>query len=196
MGLTTALRLLQNGYQVSIVARHLPADRDIDYTSPWAGAHYRPIPDTDPITRYETDLARMSYDVFKAIASTDISSSVKVIEGIEYFDNPSDAYLKLKGRYSDIDDFRVLKHSELPPGVKFGTTYKTWSLNSPVYLAWLELQLVLGGVQFVQQSLTCLVEAFSILNDIDARILINCSGVGFSDPNVYPTRGIIIIMSF
>lgn len=41
-GLTTALLLSkQKGYSVTIVAKHMPGDYDIEYTSPWAGANYR-----------------------------------------------------------------------------------------------------------------------------------------------------------
>jgi len=113
------------------------------------------------------------------------------LDATEYFENPSDDYLKLKGRYSEIDGFRVLDASELPPGVEFGTTYKTWCLNPPVYCSWLERQLNLGGVQIVSASLVAILEVFPTLRDIDSRIVINCSGIGFSDPEVFPTRGIM-----
>lgn len=37
MGLSTAIRLLEAGYKVDIVARDLPGDPlSIEYTSPWA----------------------------------------------------------------------------------------------------------------------------------------------------------------
>lgn len=147
------------------------------------------MPDIDPISRYETDLARVSLDIFKQIASADQSSGVKLIDGFEYLEYPSEAYVKLQGRYSDIDCFRVLEDSELPADVKFGTMYRTWSLNTPVYLAWLERQLLLGGVRFIRHNLVSIVEGFYFSN-IESRILINCSGTGFSDPKVYPTRGI------
>lgn len=42
-GLTTALLLSKNvEYDVTIVAKHMPGDYDIEYTSPWAGANYEP----------------------------------------------------------------------------------------------------------------------------------------------------------
>jgi hypothetical protein len=42
-GLTTALLLSRNPrYSVTIVAKHMPGDNDIEYTSPWAGANYLP----------------------------------------------------------------------------------------------------------------------------------------------------------
>lgn len=42
-GLTTALLLARNGYNVSVVAKHMPGDYDIEYCSPWAGADYSPF---------------------------------------------------------------------------------------------------------------------------------------------------------
>jgi len=43
-GLTTALLLSKNpDYDVTIVAKHMPGDYDIEYTSPWAGADYSPL---------------------------------------------------------------------------------------------------------------------------------------------------------
>ena len=189
IGLTTALRLVQTGEKVVIIARHYPSDRDINYASPWAGAHYRPSPDIDSVGRLEADLARTTFEEFKKIAE-DISSGVKLLVGIEYFEQPSKPYLDLKGhRYSDIDGFRVLDSSELPNNVKHGTAYNTYSLNPPIYLAWLERKLVLAGVKLIRYNLTGLLESFTILKDINSDVLINCSGFGFSDPNIYPTRG-------
>jgi hypothetical protein len=42
-GLTTALVLRQNGYEnITITAKHMPGDRDTEYTSPWAAVNYVP----------------------------------------------------------------------------------------------------------------------------------------------------------
>jgi hypothetical protein len=42
-GLTTALLLSKKPeFNVTIVAKHMPGDYDIEYTSPWAGANYLP----------------------------------------------------------------------------------------------------------------------------------------------------------
>ena len=42
-GLTTALTLAKNPkYQISVAAKHMPGDYDIEYASPWAGANYLP----------------------------------------------------------------------------------------------------------------------------------------------------------
>jgi hypothetical protein len=69
-GLTTALLLSKNPeYHVTIVAKHMPGDYDIEYTSPWAGANYLPISDETNNT-WEKDtwpeLARLAKDVPEA----------------------------------------------------------------------------------------------------------------------------------
>ena len=41
-GLTTALQLAKRGVSVTVVAKHMPGDYDIEFASPWAGANYLP----------------------------------------------------------------------------------------------------------------------------------------------------------
>ena len=43
IGLTSAVLLSRKPeYSVTVIAKHMPGDLDIEYTSPWAGAHYFP----------------------------------------------------------------------------------------------------------------------------------------------------------
>lgn len=37
IGLTTALLLQRKGYQVTIVAKYVPGDMNVEYTSPYSG---------------------------------------------------------------------------------------------------------------------------------------------------------------
>jgi D-amino-acid oxidase len=42
-GLTTALLLSKKRqYQITVAAKHMPGDYDIEYASPWAGADFLP----------------------------------------------------------------------------------------------------------------------------------------------------------
>lgn len=42
-GLTTALLLSKtDGYKITVAAKHMPGDYDIQYASPWAGANSMP----------------------------------------------------------------------------------------------------------------------------------------------------------
>lgn len=43
IGLTCALNLsAKPGIRVTVLAKHMPGDYDIEYASPWAGANYLP----------------------------------------------------------------------------------------------------------------------------------------------------------
>jgi hypothetical protein len=45
-GLTTALLLSKSSrYSITVAAKHMPGDYDIEYASPWAGANYMPFVD-------------------------------------------------------------------------------------------------------------------------------------------------------
>lgn len=58
IGLTTALVLSREnnyneeegggirskkGYEITVAAKYMPGDNDVEYASPWAGAHYLPL---------------------------------------------------------------------------------------------------------------------------------------------------------
>lgn len=46
-GLTTAYLLSQDpANKVTVLAKHMPGDYDIEYASPWAGANYMPYVNT------------------------------------------------------------------------------------------------------------------------------------------------------
>ncbi|KAK7608239.1 hypothetical protein JOL62DRAFT_558678 [Phyllosticta paracitricarpa] len=50
VGLTTALLLSKiPNYHVTVIAKHMPGDYDIEYASPWAGANYLPVPGDTPL---------------------------------------------------------------------------------------------------------------------------------------------------
>ena len=43
-GLTSALLLSRHqDYKITVAAKHMPGDYDIEYASPWAGANYMPV---------------------------------------------------------------------------------------------------------------------------------------------------------
>ena len=57
IGLTTALTLseLHPTAQITILAKHLPGDRDAIYASPWAGANWLSVFTSDPGATWERD---------------------------------------------------------------------------------------------------------------------------------------------
>lgn len=33
----------KKGYEITVAAKYMPGDHDVEYASPWAGAHYLPL---------------------------------------------------------------------------------------------------------------------------------------------------------
>lgn len=83
-GLQTSISLLEAGYRVCIIGKHLPGDESIEYTSPWyispsrcnnthsdtnhrAGAHWRShAPDSDPEQQqWDTETYKRWLDVIE-----------------------------------------------------------------------------------------------------------------------------------
>ncbi|KAJ5825201.1 FAD dependent oxidoreductase superfamily [Penicillium riverlandense] len=208
LGLSSAIQLARQGHAVTVIARELPGDFDIEYASPWAGAHFRPTPANNASERFEQELMHETYEELKAMAESHPDSSVRFVRAVEYFDAASPAYsdetLVKQNGYADWPDFRILDQSELPSdhdAIQLGVTYTGWVLNSPVYLTWLHRQAQELGVRFIRARLTALEEAVFIHRENESaprtnvRAVINASGRGFHDPDSFPSRGQFILVS-
>lgn len=191
IGLSTALHLQQfisPSQQILIVARDWPSTTSVNYASPWAGAHYRPVPGSSPQALREEKQARRTYDHFKNEAKVP-GSGVEWTEGIEHLESPPPEYLTENAlvNYTHLDGFRQLQPSELPEGVKWGVRYKTFTINSPVYCAYMLRRFVLKGGLVKEYSLANVQEAFYLAENV--RTVVNCSGFGFGDPKSFIIRG-------
>lgn len=199
IGLSTALAISENltiPHKLTIIASHFPDDKKLspEYTSPWAGAHYRPEPARNEAQRREARMKRVTHDYFKKLAESNPESSVKFVNGIEYFDEPSQDYINCSGGYTDgVEDFKVLPDHALPPGVALGTSYTTWVLNAPLYIQFLQRKLKMQyNVTFVKARINSLKHLFQKIGD--CSVLINCSGKGLQyyggyDHKSYSARG-------
>lgn len=191
LGLTSALQLqnaLGRDSSILIVARDWPSDESIHYTSPWAGAHGRHIPAETPLQIQHERFMRLTDAVLQAQA-TDPASGVEFMDGYDFLAKPSSAYIHRRGGYGNSAEFRLLGQSELPVnmGITFGAKYRTWCLNPPVYCAYLHRRFLLRGGKTIKKTLTCAEEAFTVAANVS--VVVNCSGFGFGDPNMFPIRG-------
>ncbi|KAF0558588.1 nucleotide-binding domain-containing protein [Gigaspora margarita] len=61
-GLTTATLLLQQKkkFEVTVVAKHFPGDLTSEFTSPWAGAHWRSYAINDDIRQQGMALTKVA----------------------------------------------------------------------------------------------------------------------------------------
>ncbi|PWY85867.1 FAD dependent oxidoreductase superfamily [Aspergillus sclerotioniger CBS 115572] len=208
IGLSCAVRLARQGHPVTVVARDLPGDYDIDYASPWAGSHFRPVPASKPKDRLEQELMRETYRELQDLAGRHPEAGIEFIPAVEYFDTADPAYFdnKLVGEngYASWPGFRVLSPSELPAqyeSVKLGVTYTAWVLNSPVYLKWLKGMAEEYSVRFIRAKLAAIEEAVFIGKESlgggnhEVVAVINASGRGLNDLNSFPSRGQFITVS-
>lgn len=195
IGLTCAWILSENGYNVKIIADNFPSTfkDETNYTSPWAGAHFRPCPATSEGDLKDFPLTRDSFKIFKDISETFPESSVRFMKGIDYIEANEKPYVGLSKGYSEgLENFEIINKRDLPENVKFGATYDAWCLNSPLYLQFLERRLkMFYNVAFKHTNLVSLKQISQIYQGCT---IINCSGMGLSynggyDPNCYPVRG-------
>lgn len=195
IGLSTALCIQQSlspAQSVLLVARDFPSDTSVNYASPWAGAHYRPVPGSSPQALREAGQAQRTYEFMKRVAADEPGAGVKFIQGLEHLEAPPSDYLDAQSVlnvYEHLDGFRHLTNDEMPEGVKWGVQYISYVVNSPVYCAHMLRKFVLKGGDTRQYNLVNIKEAFSLASNVSA--VVNCSGVGFEDPKSFIIRGMI-----
>ncbi|KAG0188011.1 hypothetical protein DFQ28_005498 [Apophysomyces sp. BC1034] len=209
-GLTTALLLKRRGYDVDVIAKWLPGDLTIEYTSPWAGnllgpselmhrqstydlgAHWRTMAPNTDIALQKMDA--ISYQTFMELAMT-LSKETGVMQ-VPSFDYYDDIVPETQAPWFQhiVKDFQFVPPSAMPQGAKIGHQYTTVVINTPHYLKWLLQQFSLLGGTVRRQTLSDLSEAFE--PGVDA--VVNCTGLGarqlVSDDTVFPTRGQTVIV--
>ena len=206
LGLSTAT-LLQRRHprvQIIIIAAELPTDPSpsADYASPWAGAHYRPIPRSTRQLHEEAELGMQTAKVMKTIARETPEAGVGLMKAVEYLESPPPENLRLKTGdvYAGPDDtFRVLERNKLPKGVRWGCEYESYCVNVPMYCRWLLRKFQEDGGRVVQQQLERVENAFEVaerlvtLGRVDK--VVNCSGRNFdTDQKIRIIRGQTVLV--
>lgn len=199
IGLSAALALVENSSRIpsiTIVAQFDPQlfDFEPEYTSAWAGAHFRPFPSKNEYEARDAQLARITLRRFRELAKKEPESLIQFVKGKEYFEKPDEFYRTIGTGYSEeISNFRVLDKSELPEGVVMGTEYETFAINAPLYVQFLYRKLKFQyGVKFVKTRLEKLKEATKY--GVKDAVIFNCSGMGLQwnggyDKKCFPIRG-------
>jgi len=200
IGLSTANCLIQAGFKVTIIAKDFPGpfeliDSDkISYTSPWAGAHNRFIPPTNGQEAQEHTFALKTFHHMAKLVGEGRhrEAGLTFMKGIEYLENPPQQYLNLnreKAEELGYRDFGLLPDDKLPDGVKWGCEYLTWCVNPMMYCCFLLRQFVRLGGSVVNGVIHHPTKLFDQDQFSSASVVINCSGFGFNDQAVVPTRG-------
>lgn len=206
IGLTSTLALAEKfpNSKIIVVAEHGPHDGHLnpsmnncrDYTSGWAGAHYRPFPSRSKQDVREASLTRATQRRFRSLLKSNPETSIEFLPSSEYWEESDPVLRELGNGYSDeMVGFARLPLQNCPAGTSVGVTYETWCLNPPVYLFWLYRQIMFGrsNVKFVAAKTNLLKHAFQTYAP-DASVIINCSGMGIQweggfDLSCFPIRG-------
>lgn len=176
IGLTCAVRLLEAGHRVDVVARDLPRET----TSAVAAAlwyPYRALPQ-DRVTAWSAT----SYAVFDALADTDPDCGVRMLPGTELLgkQRPDPWWHAAVPALARTDD--------VPDGYASGWTFTTPVADMSVYLDWLARQVEERGGTLTRLNLGALPSG--------PELVVNCSGLGArllgSDRTVVPVRGQVV----
>ncbi|KAH8906001.1 FAD dependent oxidoreductase-like protein [Coniochaeta sp. PMI_546] len=199
IGLTAAVRLQAEGYNVTIIAKDFPAPSEtidslasINYTSPWGGAHNRWIPPPLGSVR-EHGMAVKTYSSMEVLSTTNPEAGITFMKGIEYIEAPGPEYAELTEERAGelkMPGFRLLRPDEFPDeNVMWGCEYDTWCVNPMVYCAFLLRRLVHRGGKVLKRELRDPLEVYAMRDLKPTDLVVNASGIGFGDRHVYPTRG-------
>ncbi|KAE9570800.1 D-amino-acid oxidase [Colletotrichum fructicola] len=205
-GLTTALLLSKNkANSVTIVAKHMPGDYDIEYASPWAGATFQPMSEEED-SRWERrtwpELSRLASSVPEAgihFQRTHIYRRNKDFEGEDVPFGPlfsPNSWLR-----NLFSDYRDLKYEELPNGVDSGFEYTGVCINTSLYLPWLVGQCRAQNVVLKRGAVSHIDDLKTMHHSgKPADVLVNASGLqardlgGVMDRSLVPIRGQIVLV--
>ncbi|GAB7352873.1 hypothetical protein MBLNU459_g3470t1 [Dothideomycetes sp. NU459] len=207
VGLSTALELHARHptAAITIVAKFLPGDRSIEYTSPWAGANWLSVA-TDSGRQEGWD--RETYVRFGELArgggGGSVQTGVRRMDIRAFYDNavedagvlsPATGRIWYDGLVGGI---RAIERSGLPEGARFGCELSTFVVDTQVYLPWLQSQALQKGIQVRRAIITDIAELFTQFPHASAYF--NCSGLGsyslkgVEDKSLYPTRGQVMLV--
>ncbi len=186
VGLSCAVRLLEAGHRVDVLARDLP----LETTSSVAAAiwyPYRALPQ-----HRVTAWARSTYAVLDAIAGADSEAGVRMVPGTEVHRHRTPEPWWAEAVPA------LARETALPPGYADGWSFRAPVVDMPVYLPWL-----VGRVEALGGTLTRLtlpgLPPTRAARSGGPDVVVNCSGLGArllgGDRSVAPVRGQVVHLS-
>ncbi len=177
VGLTCAVRLLERGHDVAVLARDLP----LETTSAVAPALWYPHR-AYPFERV-TGWARTSYNTFAELA-TDPETGVVMREGTELLRTP-----EVRPWWAEAVP-ELAPTQDVASGYAAGWSFSAPVVETPVYLPWLRLRVEQLGGTVTRIALPAMPSG--------ADLVVNAAGLGArlfgEDPSVVPVRGQVVVV--
>ncbi|MCJ1287155.1 hypothetical protein MMC26_006503 [Xylographa opegraphella] len=203
-GLTTALLLSKNpAYRVTVVAKYMPGDYDIEYASPWAGANYLPVsaagtPAAEHDRNTWPELARLASECPEAgvhfqgrsspsptpyrparnphSPSTDETATDTTMYA-HASDTANELYKPDPWFASILPNFRLLPAAQ-HAGYDHATAFTSVCINTSIYLPYLLSRCAAAGVRFQRAVLTHIADAARLsCSAPTADVVVNCTGL-------------------
>ncbi|KAJ6036808.1 hypothetical protein N7540_001087 [Penicillium herquei] len=208
-GLTTAYLLSQDpSNNITVLAKHMPGDYDIEYASPWAGANYMPV--GEPGSKHQA-WEKATWPALKEVCEKYPEAGMHFQDTL-IFNRKKDqdsatgqwfkALVQPNPWYKDVvPNFETLPESQLEPGIDNGQKFTSVCINTAIYLPWLVGQCVKNGAVFKRAVCKHITEAANAHHSgKKADVVINCTGLssktlgGVLDNKMYPARGQIVVV--
>ncbi|OOQ83212.1 D-amino-acid oxidase [Penicillium brasilianum] len=208
-GLTTAYLLSQDPEnRITVLAKHMPGDYDIEYASPWAGANYMPVgKEGSNHHAWERD----TWPALKEITEKYPEAGIHFLDALIY--NRKKDQETATGKwfselvqpnpwYKDVvPDFKNLPESGLAPDIDNGQVFTSVCINTAVYLPWLVGQCIKNGAVFKRAVFKHIADAADAHHSGQkANVIVNCTGLsskflgGVLDEKLLPARGQIVVV--
>lgn len=182
VGLTCAVRLLEQGHRVDVLARDLPRET----TSVVAAALWYPylaLP-RERVTAW----AAQSYTTFGRLAAQP-GSGVRLLPGTEvHLDRAPDPWWR-----EAVPDLQRVAPLMLPGPYRDGWSFAAPVVDMPAYLTWLAARLHELGGSLTRLNLAALPQPTG-----PDDVVVDCSGIGSRllahDPTTTPVRGQVVVL--
>ncbi|MCJ1394567.1 hypothetical protein MMC18_007446 [Xylographa bjoerkii] len=200
-GLTTALLLSKNpAYKITVAAKYMPGDYDIEYASPWAGANYQPVSAAGSAA---ADHDRNTWPELARLARDCPEAGVHFQDTIVYSDasDTTNELFKPDPWFKDIlPNFRLLPPSQRR-GFDHATAFTSVCINTSIYLPYLLSRCAAAGVQFRRAVFAHIGDAARAHHSgRPADAVVNCTGLaslklgGVADAALMPVRGQTVLV--
>ncbi|OGD95696.1 hypothetical protein A3F02_04035 [Candidatus Curtissbacteria bacterium RIFCSPHIGHO2_12_FULL_38_9b] len=188
IGLSTAFLAQKAGYDVVIFSDRKP----MSTTSAKAAASFKPH--EVPYDKLTESMVEKGWEGYERL-TTDYKEFSRIV-GVKKHTHweASSAPKELAPYLNVVEDFQIHERPDVPGGYNYGWKYKTFFIDVPVYLKWLEGTFKANGGELI--ILDKKFENIEQLKDLPTNVVFNCTGLGSrelnNDNKMHSIRGQIV----